>query len=141
MTATRAPARQTTSAVAPEASPSEVRATPDSPAPPLLELRGVSKVYGSGTAAMRALDGVDLSIQAGEFVAVMGPSGSGKSTAMNIMGCLDTPTTGSYLFRGVPVETLTRDQRALLRRTSWDSSSRGSICSSAPRPWRTSSCR
>ena len=111
MTATRAPARQTTSAAAPE-----ISATPDAPTPPLLELRGVSKVYGTGTAAMRALDGVDLSIQAGEFVAVMGPSGSGKSTAMNIMGCLDTPTTGSYLFRGVPVETLTRDQRALLRR-------------------------
>ena len=88
-----------------------------SPAPPLLELRGVSKVYGTGTAAMRALDAVDLRIREGEFVAVMGPSGSGKSTAMNILGCLDTPTSGSYLFRGVPVETLTRDQRALLRRS------------------------
>ena len=111
MTATQAPARQAISAVAPAAS-----ATPDAPTPPLLELRGVTKVYGSGTAAMRALDGVDLGIQAGEFVAIMGPSGSGKSTAMNIMGCLDTPTTGSYQFRGVQVESLTRDQRALLRR-------------------------
>jgi putative ABC transport system ATP-binding protein len=90
--------------------------TPQTDVTPLLELRQVSKVYGTGTAAMRALDRVDLRIREGEFVAVMGPSGSGKSTAMNILGCLDTPTSGSYLFRGVPVETLTRDQRALLRR-------------------------
>lgn len=83
---------------------------------PLVELRGVSKVYGLGTAAMRALRGVDLRINAGEFVAVMGPSGSGKSTCMNILGCLDTPTEGSYLFKNVDVGTLTRNQRALLRR-------------------------
>ena len=85
-------------------------------AAPLVEFRAVTKVYGQGAAAMRALDGVDLSIQAGEFVAVMGPSGSGKSTAMNILGCLDTPSSGSYRFQGVPVEGLSRDQRALLRR-------------------------
>jgi putative ABC transport system ATP-binding protein len=83
---------------------------------PLVELRGVSKVYGLGTAAMRALRGVDLRIDAGEFVAVMGPSGSGKSTCMNILGCLDTPTEGSYLFKNVDVGTLARNQRALLRR-------------------------
>lgn len=83
---------------------------------PLIELRQVSKIYGSGVAEVRALDGVDLQIQEGEFVAVMGPSGSGKSTAMNILGCLDTPTQGSYRFRGVPVESLDRNQRALLRR-------------------------
>ena len=85
-------------------------------APPLVEFRRVAKVYGQGVAAMRALDGVDLAIRAGEFVAVMGPSGSGKSTAMNILGCLDTPSSGSYRFRGVAVEGLSRDQRALLRR-------------------------
>jgi putative ABC transport system ATP-binding protein len=85
--------------------------------PPLVEFCRVAKVYGSGAAQMRALDGVDLAIDAGEFVAVMGPSGSGKSTAMNILGCLDTPSFGSYRFRGIPVEGLTRDQRALLRRT------------------------
>ena len=85
-------------------------------APPLIEFRKVTKVYGKGAAAMRALDGVDLGIQAGEFVAVMGPSGSGKSTAMNILGCLDTPSAGSYLFSGVAVESLSRDQRARLRR-------------------------
>lgn len=85
-------------------------------ATPLVEFCQVAKVYGLGVAAMRALDGVNFSIQAKEFVAVMGPSGSGKSTAMNILGCLDTPTAGSYRFNGVPVEGLTRDQRALLRR-------------------------
>ena len=85
-------------------------------APPLIELRGVTKSFGSGPGAFQALQGVDLVIQAGEFVAITGPSGSGKSTAMNILGCLDTPTTGSYLFKGVPVEGLDRDERALLRR-------------------------
>jgi putative ABC transport system ATP-binding protein len=83
---------------------------------PLVELRGVSKVYGRGTAAMQALRGVDLRIDEGEFVAVMGPSGSGKSTCMNILGCLDTPTQGKYLFRNVEVGSLSRNQRALLRR-------------------------
>lgn len=83
---------------------------------PLVELQGVSKVYGRGTAAMKALRGVNLRIDEGEFVAVMGPSGSGKSTCMNILGCLDTPTEGKYLFKDVEVGALTRDQRALLRR-------------------------
>jgi len=83
---------------------------------PLIELRGVTKVYGTGTATMEALRGVDLSIYPGEFVAVMGPSGSGKSTCMNILGCLDTPTSGEYWFQGVEVGALTRNQRALLRR-------------------------
>jgi putative ABC transport system ATP-binding protein len=84
--------------------------------PALIELRQVAKTYGEGSAAVQALRGVDLAIAKGEFVAVMGPSGSGKSTAMNILGCLDVPTSGAYLFRGVPVQRLTRDQRALLRR-------------------------
>ncbi|MDP3895126.1 MAG: ABC transporter ATP-binding protein [Mesorhizobium sp.] len=84
--------------------------------PPLIEFRGLTKVYGSGEAEVRALDGVDLSIARGEFVAIMGPSGSGKSTAMNIMGCLDVPTSGEYLFQGVPVGGLNRDERTLLRR-------------------------
>ncbi|MBL8326142.1 MAG: ABC transporter ATP-binding protein [Rubrivivax sp.] len=85
-------------------------------AAPLIELRGVTKTYGSGSAAFQALRGIDLAIGEGDFVAVMGPSGSGKSTVMNILGCLDVPTEGAYLFRGVPVQRLTRDQRALLRR-------------------------
>ncbi len=83
---------------------------------PIIELRGVRKVYGTGTAAMEALRGVDLRIYPGEFVAVMGPSGSGKSTCMNIVGCLDTPSSGVYRFCGVDVGGLTRNQRALLRR-------------------------
>ncbi|HEX9842633.1 MAG TPA: ABC transporter ATP-binding protein [bacterium] len=83
---------------------------------PLVALRGVGKVYGTGQAAMHALRGIDLAIRDGEFVAVMGPSGSGKSTAMNILGCLDTPSTGEYRFQGVDVGRLTQDQRALLRR-------------------------
>ncbi|MCD0420591.1 ABC transporter ATP-binding protein [Rubrivivax sp. JA1024] len=82
----------------------------------MLELAGITKTYGEGSAAFRALRGVDLSIPAGEFTAVMGPSGSGKSTVMNLIGCLDTPTSGSYRFRGVEVTGLSRDQRALLRR-------------------------
>jgi len=82
----------------------------------LIRLMNVRKVYGAGEAAVVALDGIDLTIRSGEFVAVLGPSGSGKSTAMNILGCLDTPTSGHYLFRGLDVGSLTRDQRALLRR-------------------------
>jgi putative ABC transport system ATP-binding protein len=82
----------------------------------LIELKGVTKVYGTGSASMQALRGIDLHIGRGEFVAVMGPSGSGKSTCMNILGCLDTPSGGAYLFEGVNVGNLSRDQRALLRR-------------------------
>jgi putative ABC transport system ATP-binding protein len=85
-------------------------------ATPLIELVGITKTYGTGQAAFQALQGVDLVIESGEFVAVMGPSGSGKSTAMNVLGCLDTPTSGEYRFRGVHVEALERNQRALLRR-------------------------
>ena len=85
-------------------------------APPLIRLRGVTRVYGQGSAEVQALRGVDLDIEAGEFVAIMGPSGSGKSTAMNIIGCLDSPSAGAYMFRGVAVHRLDRDQRALLRR-------------------------
>ncbi|MDZ7865334.1 ABC transporter ATP-binding protein [Acidovorax sp.] len=83
---------------------------------PLIRLRGVTKVYGEGALAFQALKGVDLDIAQGDFVAIMGPSGSGKSTAMNTLGCLDRPTTGDYLFKGVHVEALQRDERARLRR-------------------------
>lgn len=83
---------------------------------PLIRLSGVTKRFGAGAAAFQALKGVDLDVEAGDFMAVMGPSGSGKSTTMNILGCLDVPTTGHFLFRGHHVESLGRDQRALLRR-------------------------
>lgn len=86
------------------------------PKPPLIEFQKVSRIYGSGETEVRALDGISLKIERGEFVAIMGPSGSGKSTAMNVLGCLDTPTSGEYLFEGVGVAGLSRDQRALLRR-------------------------
>lgn len=85
-------------------------------AAPLIELKGITRTFGSGPAAFQALRGIDLTVQDGEFLAIMGPSGSGKSTAMNIIGCLDTPTSGSYRFQGVTVEQLSRRQRALLRR-------------------------
>ncbi|MDP2862939.1 MAG: ATP-binding cassette domain-containing protein, partial [Desulfobacterales bacterium] len=83
---------------------------------PVIELNAVTRIYGTGTAAVSALQGIDLKIDHGDFVAVMGPSGSGKSTCMNILGCLDTPSSGTYRFKGVEVGNLSRDQRALLRR-------------------------
>ena len=86
------------------------------PAPPLVELRRIERLYGQGGGLVRALAGVDLNINRGEFIAIMGPSGSGKSTAMNIIGCLDRPSSGSYLFSGVDATALSRDGRALLRR-------------------------
>ena len=81
-----------------------------------IEIEGVTKTYGQGAAAFQALKGVDFSIAQGDFVAVMGPSGSGKSTMMNILGCLDTPTSGVFRFKGVEVQSMTADQRSLLRR-------------------------
>lgn len=83
---------------------------------PLISMQGVTKVYGEGDAEVRALDGIDLTIDEGELVAVMGQSGSGKSTCMNIVGCLDKPTSGAYVFRGVDVGELDGRQLALLRR-------------------------
>ncbi len=83
---------------------------------PLIVLKDVTRRYGSGASELMALKGISLQIEAGEFVAIMGPSGSGKSTAMNILGCLDTPSAGQYIFKGAHVEALSRDQRARLRR-------------------------
>jgi putative ABC transport system ATP-binding protein len=82
----------------------------------LIRLEGVTKTYGRGSAAFTALRGVDLTIDEREFVVVMGPSGSGKSTVMNILGCMDVPSSGHYWFEDLAVEHLNRDQRALLRR-------------------------
>jgi putative ABC transport system ATP-binding protein len=82
---------------------------------PLIRFEQVWKTYGHGEAEVNALAGVDLSISQGEFVAIMGPSGSGKSTAMNIIGCLDTPSSGRYDFLGADAGALDRGRRALLR--------------------------
>jgi len=82
----------------------------------LIELQGVKKIYGSGQAAMQALRGINLRIDEGDFVAIMGPSGSGKSTCLNILGCLDTPSDGTYIFKGLAVNGLNRNERAQLRR-------------------------
>ena len=84
--------------------------------PPLIEFQQVSKLYGRGEATIRALDRVDLTIEKNEFVAIMGPSGSGKSTAMNILGCLDVPSSGEYLFQGIRTSELDRSQHTMLRR-------------------------
>lgn len=83
----------------------------------LIQLIDVKKKYGLGATELMALKGINLSISQGEFIAIMGPSGSGKSTAMNILGCLDSPTTGQYLFKGAHIEALSRDQRARIRRS------------------------
>ncbi len=83
---------------------------------PLIEFRQVAKVYGSGDAEVSALKGVDFAIARGAFVAIMGPSGSGKSTAMNILGCLDRPTSGTYAFGGANVGDLDAAHQALIRR-------------------------
>ena len=91
-------------------------AEPPADSAAVVQLTRVTKLYGRGDTTVVALGGVDLRIDRGEFIAITGPSGSGKSTCMNILGCLDTPTTGSYRFCGVEVATLTRNQRALLRR-------------------------
>jgi putative ABC transport system ATP-binding protein len=82
----------------------------------IIELKNIRKVYGNGQAAVAALKGINLNIEKGDFVAVMGHSGSGKSTCLNILGCLDMPTEGDYIFKGVTVNKLTRNQRARLRR-------------------------
>jgi len=84
--------------------------------PALIRLTDITRIYGTGEAEVRALDGISFDIHPGEFVSIMGPSGSGKSTAMNLLGCLDSPTSGDYLFQGVGVAGLDLDQRALLRR-------------------------
>ncbi len=82
----------------------------------IIELKNVKKIYGTGLAAVAALQGIDLKVKKGDFVAVMGPSGSGKSTCLNILGCLDTPSEGDYIFKGICVNKLSRNQRARLRR-------------------------
>ncbi len=91
--------------------PAETAASPDE----VIRMRGIRKVYDTGTVRVEALCGVDLVVRQGEMAALVGPSGSGKSTLMNLIGCLDTPTEGSYLLRGETVEGLDRDRLADIR--------------------------
>ncbi|MFD3933106.1 ABC transporter ATP-binding protein [Streptomyces sp. NPDC058614] len=83
---------------------------------PVLELRDITKVYGSGPAQVHALTGVDLTVRAGEMVAVMGPSGSGKSTLLTIAGSLEQPTSGEVLVEGIPLSGMSRTEQARMRR-------------------------
>ena len=104
---------------------------------PVAELRGISKIYGSGDLQVKALDQLNLTVQEGDYLAVMGASGSGKSTAMNILGCLDRPTSGTYRLNGTAVEQLDDDALADVRNRSLGFVFSSSICSATPAPWRT----
>ncbi|HVR07282.1 MAG TPA: ABC transporter ATP-binding protein [Thermoanaerobaculia bacterium] len=93
----------------------QAAAAPPDPAQPVICIRDLYRIYRMGGSEVRALDGISLDVERGEFVAVMGPSGSGKSTLMNILGCLDRPTSGSYQLDGVEISNLDRDRRAEIR--------------------------
>jgi putative ABC transport system ATP-binding protein len=94
---------------------SRIEKTPPANGRPIIEMAGIRKVYDTGKVKVEALKGVDLTIEKGEFVAIVGPSGSGKSTLMNLLGCLDTPTDGDYFIGGEKVAGLSRDQLAEVR--------------------------
>jgi len=106
----------------------------------IIKTEGLTKHYVLGAETVKACRSVDLTIEKGEFVAIMGPSGSGKSTFMNMIGCLDTPTTGDYWLNGQKVSDLTDDQLARVRTVKSVLSSRRSTCSLVRRRFTTSSC-
>ena len=95
---------------------------------PVAQLQGVDKVYGSGEMAVKALDGVDLTVNRGDYLAVMGASGSGKSTAMNILGCLDRPSSGSYRLNNTPVKTSAMTSSLICATETWALCFSSSIC-------------
>ncbi len=107
-------------------------------AEPLLSLKGITRTYGSGDTPQTVLDNVSLDIHPGEMVAIMGASGSGKSTLMNIMGCLDTATSGTYLFAGRDVSQMSPDERAALRREHFGFISSANSCLAITMRWALS---
>jgi ABC-type lipoprotein export system ATPase subunit len=108
---------------------------------PVIHAEGLTKVYSTGATKVHALRGVDVRVERGDMIAVMGSSGSGKSTLMNILGCLDSPTAGSYWLDGVRVEGLRRNALADIRNARSASCSRGSTSWRGRARWTTSSCR
>ena len=107
----------------------------------MITLTDITKTYQTGSMALTVLNGISLHIGAGEMVAIMGPSGSGKSTLMNIIGCLDQPTSGSYALDGYEVSRLDENTLAEIRNCTWDLSSSSSTCWPGRPPCETSSCR
>ena len=106
----------------------------------MIAMSDIRKIYDMGQVQVRALSGIDLDVSAGDYVAIMGPSGSGKSTLMNLIGCLDTPSGGSYKLNSREVGRLEDDELTNIRNTEVGSSFRPSICCREPVPWRTSNC-
>ena len=106
----------------------------------LIDVRDIVKIYKTGDVELRALDGVTFSVEQGEFVSIMGHSGSGKSTMMNILGCLDVPTEGSYALNGREVGTLSGDDLARIRNTTIGFVFQGFNLLPGPQPLRTWSC-
>ena len=107
----------------------------------LIETRDLWKTYAMGSEEIHALRGISIDIDRGEYVAIMGPSGSGKSTLMNLIGCLDTPSKGTYLLNGKHVGDMNDNELARIRNEKSASSSRRSTCCRAPRRCTTSNCR
>ena len=110
-------------------------------AEPVIQIEKLTRIFRAGDVETHALDGVSLTVERGEFVAITGSSGSGKSTLMAILGCLDRPSSGHYWFEGVDVAGLTEPELAQIRGEGWASCSRASTCWPAPVPSRTSRCR